>query len=234
MSQINSEVQKLDQSALVALFSLDTRSLGGSLMHFVQGSELTTAVRFGGNTYQPVDVEFDGLEVSGVGALPTPTLKLANTDGVIQALVNSFGDLNGSVLTRIRTYERFLDGKPDADNTAFFGPDIYKIERMVSDTPTEITWELAAGPDQAGKMLPGRPMVRSTCLWRYRAYLNGSFDYEDALCPYTGTKYWNDRDEVVTDPAQDKPSRTLNCCKLRFGKEQPLPFGGFVGMGRNL
>lgn len=234
MSQIASEIQKLDQGAFLALFSLDTTAVGGAVVYFIQGSQLTTPVTFGGNVYQPIDVQFDGLEVSGAGALPTPTLKLANTDGVVQALVNTYGDLNGSVLVRIRTYERFLDGKPDADSSAFFGPDIYKIERKVTDTPTEIVWELAAGPDQAGKMLPGRPMVRSTCLWRYRAYDGAQFNYEDALCPYTGSEYWNERDEVVTDPALDKPSRTRSCCKLRFGAGQPMPFGGFPGMGRNL
>jgi lambda family phage minor tail protein L len=232
MSQFQSEAQKLDPSAIISLFTVDATSVGGSVLRFVQARQASADVKFAGLTYQPIDIEFSGLETSGVGALPTPTMSIANTDMFIQALVNTLGDLNGCIVTRIRTFARFLDGQPEADPTAIYGPDVYKIERKAEDTPEQIAWELSAAIDQEGKMLPGRPMVRDTCMWRYRMYENGAFNYDRVLCPYTGNQYFDELDKPTT-AAKDKPSRTKNCCRLRFGEGKPWPFGGFPGMGRN-
>lgn len=234
MSQIQSEIQKLDPSAIISLFTLDTSSVGGPMLTFVQGSESETAITFGGTIFYPIDIIFEGLETSGVGALPTPTLRIANTDGLIQSIVNTYGDLNGCTLYRVRTFSRFLDGRAEADPAAVFGPDVYRIEQKSSDTPIEIVWDLSAAIDQEGKLLPGRFAVRDTCLWRYRQRnaADTDFDYSKAQCPYTGTSYFNEKDEPTT-AALDKPSRSLNCCRLRFGEGKPWPFGGFPGMDRN-
>jgi lambda family phage minor tail protein L len=234
MATIQTEIQSLDTTAMISLFSLDTRDYGGSVLLFTQGYETTSPVSFGGLIYTPVDIKFDGLETSGVGALPTPTLTLANTDGMVQAIVNAYGDLNGAQVTRTRTFARFLDGQPGADSNASIGPDVYRVERKVSDTPTEIQWELSAAPDQAGQVIPGRPAIRGTCLWRYRYWNGSSFNYSNAMCPYTGTKYYDAENNPVTSAANDKPSRTVDCCKTRFGKNKVLPFGGFPGMGRGI
>jgi lambda family phage minor tail protein L len=238
MSAHLSEIQKLDPSAILELFTLDCTVVGGGIMRFVKSSDSNQSVIYQTLVYTPVDVMFNGLETSGQGALPTPTLSIANSDGaqggVIQAVVNSLGDLNGCRLTRIRVNARFLDNRPDADPAAFFGPDIYAIEQKTSDTPTEIVWELSASIDQAGRSIPGRPAVRNNCLSRYRVWdaaLN-RFVYTRAICPYAGTNYFNELNQSVASPADDKPSRTVDCCKLRFGANKPLPFGGFPGMAR--
>lgn len=238
MSAHLSENQKLDASATIQLFTLDCTSVGGGVVRFVSGTEQGEAVQYQGQFYTPSDITFDGLETTGQGALPRPTLTISNADamvnGLIQSIVNSYGDLNGCVLTRIRVNERFLDGRPDADPASFFGPDVFAVEQKVSDTSMEITWELSASIDQAGRNLPGRIAVRDTCLSRYRFWDEdlGRFVYEKAICPYAGTNYFNEKNESVTDPAEDKPSRTVDCCKLRFGSGATLPFGGFPGMAR--
>lgn len=233
---IKTEVQKLDPSAIVSLFTLDTSSLGGPVMRFTQSSKAYGPVTFQGISYDPVDVEFEGLETTGLGAFPTPRITLANTNGVVQALVNTYGDLNGSYLQRIRTFARFLDGEPDADPTSFFGPDIYRIERKVDDNESSIEWELSTSIDQEGAMIPGRVIIKNTCMWRYRVWRadlpgGAGYDYSKAQCPYTGAQAYDINDAPVS-PALDHPSRTLNCCKVRFGADQPLPFGGFPGVPR--
>ncbi len=235
MSQITQEVQKLDPSAIISLFTLDATSVGGPVMRFVQSSQSDGPVAFQTLSYEPTDVDFHGLETSGVGAFPTPTIKLANTNGVIQALVNTYGDLNGCTLSRIRTFARFLDGEADADPNAFFGPDMYRVERKTSDTPEQIEWELSTSIDQEGKMIPGRVIISGTCMWRYRSWDAtknggaGGFDYTKAQCPYAGAQAYDINDQPVAD-ALDYPSRTLDCCKTRFGEDQPLPYGGFPGV----
>lgn len=237
MSQIKQESQKLDPSAILSLFTLDTSSLGGPVMYFTQSSKAYGPVTYQTIDYDPVDVEFDGLETTGVGAFPTPKIRLTNTNGVVQALVNTYGDLNGCLVKRLRTYARFLDGEPDADANSFFGPDIYRVERKVDDNPEFIEWELSTSIDQEGTMIPGRVIIKNTCMWRYRFWrpeLNsgaGGFDYSLAQCPYTGAQSYDVNDQPVTND-KDQPSRTLNCCRTRFGADQPLPFGGFPGVPR--
>lgn len=234
MAEISSEIQKLDPSAMVSLFILDCTSVGGLVLYFTQTAFTDTPISYGGNVYQPIDIAFEDFETSVVGAMPTPSLRLSNTDGMIQSIINTYGDLNGCQLARLRTFVRFLDGQPDADPSACFGPDLYQVDRKASDTPTEVVWELSASVDQEGKKLPGRVLVRDVCLWRYRYWNGSSFDYAKAQCPYTGSNYFDANDQPVATAAQDAPSRSKTCCKLRFGAGQVLPFGGFPGMGRSL
>lgn len=235
MPTIHTEVQSLAPSAPVFLFTLDATSVGGTIMRFVQGKiNETTPVSFGGQIYQPIDIEFRGLDATGSGALPTPSLKLANTEGLPQAIINTWGDLLGCTLYRHRTFARFLDGQPDADPGAFYGPDIFLIERKSDENATFIEWELSVSVDQQGKQIPGRQIIRDTCLSRYRAWnaATGKFDYTNVQCPYAGTRYFDVNDQPVAQAAQDKPSRRKSCCEARFGKGNPLPFGGFLGTTR--
>ena len=52
------------------------------------------------------------------------------------------------------------------------------------------------------------------------------------LTQYTGGRYFDINDNEVSDPALDYPSRRLGCCHARFGKNNPLPFGGFPRVQR--
>jgi lambda family phage minor tail protein L len=235
MANILTTAQRLDPGAIVSLFQLDTRKVGGQILYFVQGNELEEEVKFGGRAYTPIDCEFEGLEVTGVGDLPQPTIRLSNTDGIAQTAINTFGDLLGCMVTRIRTFARHLDGHSDADEDAYFGPDMFEIERKVSENPVFIEWELSASIDQEGKQLPGRQLLRNTCLARYREWTDGAWDYsmsDDGMCPYTGSNYFDENDQAVASPTNDVPSRTITCCEKRFGKKNPLYTWAFPGIGR--
>jgi lambda family phage minor tail protein L len=225
--------QSLNPGEIISLFRIDVSSVGGGILYFVQGAETDKKIKFGGIEYQPIDVEFDGLEVTGQGALPSPTLRLSNTDGIAQSMINTFGDLLGCEVRRIRTFKKHLDGEVAAEPSAFFGPDVFLVERKVTENQVYIEWELSAAIDQEGRMIPGRQVIRDTCLWRYRAWDAGNvrFDYSKAQCPYTGDDYF-DENNLPTTISKDRPSRTIACCKLRFGEDAPLPFGGFPGAGR--
>lgn len=234
MPTIQSVAQSLAPDAHVALFLLDASSVGGGSYHFVQGRKTGGDVSYGGQTYTAIDIDFKGLETSGVGALPTPSLVLANTNLVPQAMVNTWGDLLGCVVYRWRTFARYLDGGASPDGAAYFGPDTFKIDRKVTENAVFIEWQLSAAIDQEGKLLPGRQIIRDTCMWRYRIYNAGTdaFDYSKAICPYTGTTNYDINDQVTALKKDDVPSRRLSCCKTRFGANAALPFGGFPGVAR--
>lgn len=234
MSALQSTVQSPNPGAKVTLFRLDTTKIGGDVKYFCQSAYQSTGVSFGGVYYTPVDVDFSGFETTGTGALPTPHMKLANSNGVFQAMVNTYGDLVGCVIQRVRTFHQFLDGQSEADPTAYYGPETFRIDRKVSENPVYIEWELAASFDQEGKMLPGRTIIRDTCLWRYRIWneSTNAWNYDKAQCPYAGTNYFDAHGNAQSEPKNDKCGRRLSDCKLRFGSDGVLPFGGFPGVGR--
>jgi lambda family phage minor tail protein L len=53
---------------------------------------------------------------------------------------------------------------------------------------------------------------------------------ESSACSYTGTTYFDANDTPVATAGQDVCGKRLSSCQARFGT-QPLPFGGFPGVG---
>jgi lambda family phage minor tail protein L len=233
MSAIETTVRSPTPGEQVALFRFDASFVGGDVFYFVQGGLEPGGVTFGGQFYTAFDIEFSGLETNGIGSLPQPRLKIANTNNVIQTVINTYGDLTGCELRRVRTFKRHLDGQSEADPGAFFGPDVYRVERKVSENPIFVEWELSADFDQEGVKLPRRVAIRDTCLWRYRVWnaTSNTFDYSKAQCPYTGDQAYDINNQPVADHL-DKPARNLSCCRTRFGENADLPYGGFPGLAR--
>lgn len=231
---IEAAVQSLDPGAIVTLYQLDATILGGPVYYFTAAADHGSAVIFGGLTYTPIDIVAEGFEYTSRGALPRPSVKISNVNLVAGAAVISYGDLKGATMTRIRTFEQFLDNGDYPDPTATLATDVYVVDRKVNHNKFYIEWELSASIDQADKQLPGRQVLRDACTFIYRKWDadSSSFVYTKATCPYTGTNYFDINGDPVSDPALDVPNKTLGgCCKKRFPNEQ-LPFGGFPGVSR--
>ena len=109
--KIESEIQKLNPSAIIELFELDTRNYtGGTILRFHAGTnELKTPVIWQGNTYSPLPIEITGFEWRSTGSIPRPKARVANVTGLLSATLQSMDDLIGSKVTRIRTFVKYLD-----------------------------------------------------------------------------------------------------------------------------
>ncbi|MBO6507513.1 MAG: phage minor tail protein L [Roseibium sp.] len=233
MASPTETAQLLTPDALISLFRLDTSVYGGPVLYFCQSNEVSAPIEFGGAPYQPADVEFKGMETTGTGTVPRPTVRVSNTNGAIQTIVNQYGDLLNCEFRRVRTFAKHLDGGEDPSPTTYFGPDIFKVERKTEENPLYIEWELSSSIDQEGTTLPGRRVIRDTCLWRYRVWNpdTGDFDYSRAQCPYAGGSSYDKSGNSVTSD-KDQCGRRLTDCELRFGANAALPFGGFPGAAR--
>lgn len=232
-------VQAFGLDEIVELFDLDATSVGDQVYHFTCASlvpdpsaPVPQSVLWQGNSYVPVPCEASGFETSGKGTLPTPHLKVANINLAFSAIAIAFNDLLGCTVTRHRTFRRYLDGQADADPTAEFDPDVYVIDRKVTQNKIFVEWELAARIDQEGRLLPGRPVLQSACPFRYRRWTGSAFDYTNAICPYAGSSYFDINGTPVSDPALDRAGkRFATCCAKRF-PSGARPFGGFPGVAR--
>ena len=231
------ELHSLEPSAIIELFQLHlTADVNGAdvVYYYHAGTnELTSNIVFDGITYSAVPIEVDGFEVTTKGTLPRPSMKIANADGAISALLQAFNPLQAEV-RRIRTCKKFLDpiNFPDginltADSTAVFtgGYESWYIDRVASETPAIIEFELVAKLDLTNLRLPGRQVVEH-CPWVYKG----------KQCGYKPGAMFNLQNQPVTNSADDQCAKNLRACELRFQKgagigpdNELLPFGGFPG-----
>lgn len=226
---IQEDIQALAAGALVELFVLDATILGGSLYRFHAGTnQLKGSVVWQGETYPAMAYEMTGFEYTGHGKLPRPILKVQNVDGIMGALADTYDDLIGAVVTRKRTFAKYLDAvnfpggvNATADPTAVFPDDMYSINQKITQTKFLIEFELASSFDIHGVKLPRRQIVQHTCMWVYRS----------AECSFAGGAIATIDDVPTGVLASDACGKRVASCRMRFGNDGVLPFGGFPGVG---
>ena len=231
---IQEQLYKLEPSAIIELFQLQlTEAVNGvdSTFYYHAGTnELTADIVFAGITYAATPIEVEGFEVTTKGTLPRPSMRVANANSAISALLVLYNPLNAKV-TRIRTCKKFLDsvnfsgGNPSADSTAKFEDEIWYIDRVANENLQVVEFELTSKLDLTNLALPRRQVVEH-CPWQYRG----------SECGYTGTKYFDVNDSSVTSASADVCGKRISSCELRFPsgqgigpKSKLLPFGGFPG-----
>lgn len=236
-----SDLQAVTPSSVIELFHLELfAGLHGAndIYRFHAGSSLNAngEIVWAGNSYLRFPVEAEGFEYSGNGQLPRPRIKVANILSTISAILATINnssdgnDLSGAKVTRVRTLARYLDavnfpgsvnpyGTPDP--TVEFPREVYYVDRKVTETRDLVEFELAAAFDLAGVRAPKRQCISSVCQWQYRS----------AECGYTGTAYFDDKDQSVASASLDVCGKRLSSCKARFGATAALPFGSFPGVG---
>tara|TARA_R100000278_G_scaffold59768_1_gene48920 strand:+ start:1989 stop:2981 length:993 start_codon:yes stop_codon:yes gene_type:complete len=116
---IITDLQKINPSAIIELFTLETdATLHGSAQtyRFHNGTNLNnnSDIIWAGNQYLKMPIQAEGFAYQK-GQLPRPTLTISNALGTITAIllnVNTVtvgNDLTGATVTRIRTLARYLD-----------------------------------------------------------------------------------------------------------------------------
>jgi lambda family phage minor tail protein L len=222
-NQIQSELQSLAPDALIELYQLDTVIIGGGTVdYFFAGTDVNRdPIVFQGLTYQPWPMEVTGYEFNGQGTIPNPQFAISNIGGIISATALQFEDLVGAKVTRIRTFAKFLDGQPGADPTQQLPPDIYYVNRKVSENQQVVTFELTTAFDTTGLQLPSRQILQNSCPWLYKGP-------ECTWVPVAG-KYFDIFDASQSLPGGDQCGKRLTSCKLRFGATATLPYGAFPG-----
>jgi lambda family phage minor tail protein L len=178
-------------------------------------------VVYDGNTYTALPLQANGFELNTSGQLERPSITFANVGLAITGLTNTYEDLVGATVQRIRTLTTYLDGEPGADPDAYWGPDEWIVEQKTNENKLTVTFQLTVPFDLEGRSLPGRRLLREQCQWVYRSNIG---------CHYTGSSYWDANDVPMPTLAEDVCGKRLSSCRLRFGSGSRLPFGGFPGL----
>lgn len=223
---ITSDVQKLAAGSIIDLYELDATNIGSELFRWVaEVNELDNDVVWQGNTYSRFPIEASGFSRSGTGTQPRPTIKTSNIAGLTGAVVREFEDMIGAKFTRRRTFVKYLDavnfaaGNPQADPNVAFPDEIWFVDRKAAENGIFISFELASAMDLTNAKIPKRQVTQNVCAWQYRS----------PECSYTGPTVVDINDDPTTDPAKDACGHRVESCKLHFGFNTPLPYGGFSG-----
>jgi lambda family phage minor tail protein L len=227
--EITSEIVKLAPSAIIELFELDTTVLGGDVFYFHAGTNgLSQNITWNEQEYQRFPIKAEGFDISTNGQLPRPKLTASNILGTITSLLLAYNDLIGSKLTRRKTFKKYLDAvnfpggtNPDEDPLAEFDPDIFYVDRKISESRDYVEFELVSSLDVQGIKIPRRQVIGNICPFQYRG----------SECGYAGSNYFTADDSPTGSEALDVCGKRLASCKKRFGENSSLPFGGFPSSG---
>ncbi len=127
-------------------------------------NQLLNDIVFAGITYAATPIEVDGFEITSKGTLPRPSMRVANANSGISALLLLYNPLQAKV-TRIRTCKKFLDGSnfsggnPTADSTAKFEDEVWYIDRVANENPQLVEFELTSKLDLTNLGLPRRQVL---------------------------------------------------------------------------
>ncbi|WP_446471089.1 phage minor tail protein L [Xenorhabdus stockiae] len=237
---MQADLQRLVAGSKVLLFALDGSVFGGPELYFhshpipYTQTELTDTDKlpvkslwWQGREYKPWPVEIKGLEIQSDGSTASPALKVANLDGTISALCLAYQNMVQARITIHMTFAHYLDarnfpeGNPEADPTQE-KIDVFYIDSKTHEDNESVQFALSSPADLQGIQIPTR-QIHSLCTWCMRGL------YRKSPCNYTGTRYFDEEGTPTDDPSRDICGGLMNDCKLRFGENAQLPFGGFPG-----
>ena len=238
------EIQKLNTDNLVEMIEIivddhtilrfcassDTYIDKGDTTNPIPPQKKHRNVMFDGKEFIALPFEFTRVRKRTTGSLPRPIINMSNIGNVMGVIADS---LVGHTLRRIRTFEKYLDGKSSESNpNAHFPIERYRINSIANRDYQIIAFELTSFLDREGLNIPARTVVRNSCSHTYRKYEDRSFsfNYKNVTCPYRGMKYFDKLNFQVDLPENDDCSRTLNGCRQRFGFSIPLPIRSFPGV----
>lgn len=181
------EAYSFTPSSLIELWKLDGTPIGlNTIYYFCNASSANYApIVYNSITYVPFPMQVDGMETDGKGTLPRPRITLSNINGFVSSLLLQNNQLVGSIVTRTRVFARFLDAAnfqsptppwvtPDA--SASYDPDIFYVNRKITENAQVVSFELASVLDVQNVKLPRRQILANSCQWKYRS----------AQCGYIG------------------------------------------------
>lgn len=232
------DIQQLEPGQLVQLIEIDGTSFGMEDILRFHALNISSegwaafapgnlpAIIWQGNQYDPYPYELKGVELSSTGSQPTPTLSVGNVGNYVTALCLQYDDLVKAKVKIHTTLVKYLDaanwtaGNPNA-SPADERVQLFYVNEKSKETRSQVDFELCSSFDVQSLQLPSR-QITPVCTWCMRGWYRTGTG-----CDYNGTNYFLKDGTPTADPSLDVCGGRLSDCQLRFGSENPMPFGGF-------
>jgi len=201
------EIQKQAiDSAVVHLYELETTP--GEFFYFSDQNDTDYSVLqfrdYDSPTtirdYAVIPVKTDGFELKNDGAIPRPSLSIANVSSVLKNAIGNFDyqSLLGLKVVRRTTLKKYLYGESgDANPPVEFPRQVYYVDRIKTRTKLSVEIELVSPFDLENVRIPARVVHADRCSFEYqgaslhhpkykRAQSGCAWDIESKQEPYTG------------------------------------------------
>ena len=174
---------------------------------------------FQGEAYGARPFGITGISFTSDGKAGKPELTLSNIDSQVSALIRSFNGMMQAKVTIWITPKEMIQSDGSVKDGAYRKL-VYYVERPSYCNKSIARFELTSPYDMDGIMIPSR-ITQSVCYWAQRGWYRSGKG-----CGYNGTRMFDKDNNPVTDPSRDQCAGTCTACKLRFGEDQELDFGG--------
>lgn len=222
---IYGEIQRFDPESLVVLYEIINPNTQETFRFHAGVNEFMGEVVWQGKSYIALPIKASGFDYSGT-SFPRPKLQIANFKGSISGLVIDLDDLIGFTVIKKSTLSKYLDainfkdGNPTANPLEAFPDEIYKVGQKTQENKLYVEFELCSPLDLSNVMIPQRQAIAPVCTWVYRS----------EGCGYTGGAVADINDYPTSVLSEDRCSHKVSGCKLRFGINGNLRYGGFIGL----
>lgn len=228
-------LQSLYPGEIITLVEIDGTKFGAQVYRFhaeniaYSPAELLQAAETG--VLPPKEITFQGEQygarpfgISGIsftsnGKAGKPKLSLSNLDSQVSALIRSYNGMMQAKVTIWVAPKDLMDDDGNIEDGAFRKL-VYYIERPDYADRNVARFDLTSPYDMDGLMIPPRTS-QSVCYWAQRGWYRSGKG-----CSYNGSNYFDKDNNPVSDPSLDVCAGTVTACKLRFGSDAPLDFGG--------
>lgn len=174
---------------------------------------------FQGEAYGARPFGITGISFTSDGKAGKPELTLSNIDSQVSALIRSFNGMMQAKVTIWITSKEMIQNDGSVKDGAYRKL-VYYVERPSYCNKSIARFELTSPYDMDGIMIPPR-ITQSVCYWAQRGWYRSGKG-----CSYNGSRMFDKDNNPVTDPSLDQCAGTCTACKLRFGEDQELDFGG--------
>lgn len=174
---------------------------------------------FQGEVYGARPFGISGINFTSNGKAGKPQLTLSNIDSQVSALIRTYNGMMQAKVTIWITAREFMQDDGLIKDGAFRKL-VYYIERPNYCNQSMASFDLTSPYDMDGLMIPPRT-TQSVCYWAQRGWYRSGKG-----CGYNGQAMFDKDNNPVSDPAMDYCAGTVTACKLRFGQDQELDFGG--------
>ena len=174
---------------------------------------------FRGDVYGARPFGISGINFTSNGKAEKPQLTLSNVDSQVSALIRAYNGMMQAKVTIWITPSDLIDKSGNvADGD--YRKMVYYIERPNFCNQSTARFDLTTPYDMDGIMIPPRT-AQSVCYWAQRGWYRSGKG-----CGYNGSRMFDKDNNPVSDPSQDYCAGTATACKLRFGADRELDFGG--------
>ena len=234
--KFENQLQSLFPGEVVTLVEVDATKFSGRTYRFhgenisytpeeimeaqMNGTPLPVKnIIFRGEEYGPRPFGIQGINMTSDGKANKVTLVVSNVDQNISALIRTY---NGLVQAKVTIWITMRENINE-DGTISDGDYrklVYFIERPKQVDYKTASFELTSPMDMDGIYIPAR-LTQSVCYWSQRGWYRSGNG-----CDYMGNRYFDKDNNPIDDPSQDFCAGTVTACKLRFGANNQLSFGG--------